>query len=98
MGLLHLPKGMKSSPIWILISAIPFQIGSIVAMLYVLSSDNENKGYSLLFLIPILGPIISYVLTEGKDKYISTLSGWVFVGQIISYILLDIVIIILSTT
>ncbi len=90
MGLLHLPKNSKSSPIWALISAIPFQIGSIVAMIYVVSSDNEDKAYSLLFLIPIIGPIISYVLTESKDKYTSTLAEWVFVGQIISYILLDV--------
>ncbi len=90
MGSRHLPGNVKSSPVWILISAIPFQIGSIVAMLYVISSDNEDKVYSLLFLIPIIGPIISYVLAEGKDKYLSTLSGWVFIGQIISYFLMKI--------
>ena len=95
MRLSHIPSNIKSSPIWILISSVPYQIGSIIAMLYVLSSDNENKIYSLLFLIPIIGPIISYVLTENKDRYISTLSGWVFAGQIISYILLDILLLII---
>jgi hypothetical protein len=90
MGSRHLPRNVKSSPVWILISAIPFQIGSIAAMLYVISSDNEDKAFSLLFLIPIIGPIISYVLAEGKDKYLSTLSGWVFIGQIISYFLMKI--------
>ncbi|MGC8694732.1 MAG: hypothetical protein ACP5RI_03910 [Candidatus Micrarchaeia archaeon] len=95
MSLRHIPNEIKASPIWILISSVPYQIGSIIAMLYVLSSDNENKAYSLLFLLPIIGPIISYVITENKDRYVSTLSGWVFVGQIISYILIDILFLII---
>ncbi|MCL5680269.1 MAG: hypothetical protein M1465_02940 [Candidatus Marsarchaeota archaeon] len=89
MGLPHLPSASKANPAWIFISAIPLQIGSIASMLYVLSSDNKNKAYSLLFLIPVIGPIISYVLTEQKDKYISTMAGWVFLGQILSYVILD---------
>jgi hypothetical protein len=89
MGL-HLPSNSKASPIWMLVSAIPLQIGSIASMLYVLSSDNKNKAYSLLFLIPTIGPVVAYVLTESKDKYVSSMAGWVFVGQILSYIVLDI--------
>ena len=92
MKLPHLSSKSKSSPIWILISAIPIQIGSIISMLYVLSSDNKNKAYTLLFLIPTIGPIIAYVLTEQNDKYISSMAGWVFIGQILSYILLDVLI------
>ncbi len=90
MKLPHLSSTSKSSQIWIIISAIPIQIGSIISMLYVLSSDNKNKAFALLFLIPIIGPIIAYVLTEQKDKYISSMAGWVFIGQILSYILLDV--------
>ncbi|EET90390.1 MAG: hypothetical protein LVQ97_03385 [Candidatus Micrarchaeales archaeon] len=89
MGVPHISSASKSSPIWILVSAIPLQIGSIAAMLYVLSSGNKNKAYSLLFLIPIIGPIIAYVLTEQKDRYISSMAGWVFLGQILGYIILD---------
>lgn len=65
-------------------SAIPLMVGTIVVLLYILSSNNKNKAYALLYLIPILGPIIAYVLTESKDKYISTMASWVFAGQILS--------------
>jgi len=57
-------------------------VGAIIGMLYVLSSNNKDKAYTLLFLIPILGPIIAYVLTSSKDKYISTMAEWFFVGQL----------------
>ena len=89
MGLPHLPSTSRATPVWILISSVPLQIGSIASVLYVLSSDNKNKEYTLLFLIPTIGPIIAYVLTEQKDKYISSMAGWVFVGQILGYIILD---------
>ncbi len=89
MGVPRLSSTSKSSPVWILISAVPPLIGTIAAVLYVLSSDNKNKAYSLLFLIPIIGPIIAYVLMEQKDRYISSMAGWVFLGQILGYIILD---------
>ncbi len=59
-------------------------------MLYILSSDNKNKAYSLLLLIPIIGPIIAYVLMESGDKYVATMAGWVFIGQILSYVILEV--------
>ncbi len=88
MGLLHISSTSKATPLWIFVSAIPL-IGGVISMLYILSSDNKNKAYSLLFLIPVIGPIISYVLMEQKDKYISTMAGWVFLGQVIGYIILN---------
>ncbi|MEM3883372.1 MAG: hypothetical protein QXT94_00350 [Methanothrix sp.] len=90
MGYHSLPATSKANPIWILISAIPLQIGSIASMLYIVSSDNKDKAYSLLFLIPVLGPIIAYVLTESRDRYIATMAGWVFIGQILGYVILDV--------
>ncbi len=87
----NLPSDKKATPIWVLISAIPLQIGSIIAMLWILSSTNRNKAYSLLFPIPIIGPIISYVLMESKDRYISSMSGWIFVGQVLSAIIFELI-------
>lgn len=81
-----LQNNKKPGPIWIIISAIPLQIGSIIAMLWILSSDNKNKAYALLYLIPFIGPIIAYVLMGKKDKYVSTMAEWVFVGQILGYV------------
>ena len=83
----------RASLVWIFVSAIPLQIGSIAAMLYVLSSINDNKAYSLLFLIPFMGPIVAYVLTSTKDEYISSMAGWIFLGQILSSIILEILIV-----
>lgn len=57
-------------------------------MVWILSSNNKNKAYSLLYIVPIIGPIIAYVFMESKDKYISTMAEWVFVGQVLSYIIL----------
>ena len=85
-----LPSASKANPIWILISAIPLQIGSIASMLYIVSSNNKDKAYSLLFLIPVIGPMIAYVLTESRNRYIATMAGWVFIGQILSYVILDV--------
>ncbi|ASI13623.1 multipass membrane protein [Candidatus Mancarchaeum acidiphilum] len=87
-----LPSNRKASFIWILVSAIPFDIGSVIAILWVLSSTNKNKAYSLLYLIPVIGPIISYVLTESKDEYLSSMAGWVFLGQILGGIILEVLI------
>jgi len=42
----------------------------------------------LLFLIPVIEPIIAYVFTEHSDKYLSTMAGWVFLGQIINLFVL----------
>jgi len=93
MSMQRVDSHSNASPIWIFVSAIPLQIGSIVATLYVLSSSNDNKAYSLLFLIPGIGPIVAYVLTSKKDAYISSMASWVFLGQILSYIILWILIV-----
>lgn len=85
----HLPSDSKSSLLWTFVASIPLQIGSAIIVLYILSSDNRNKAYSLLFLIPVIGPIIAYVFTEHSDKHLSTMAGWVFLGQIISLFVLE---------
>lgn len=88
MDLPDLTSNKKSSPMWAIVSVIPLLIGTTIVVLYILSSNNKNKAYSLLYLIPGIGPIVAYVLTESRDKYVSTMAGWVFVGQILSYVIL----------
>ena len=80
------PSDSKASPLWIIVAAIPW-LGGVVSMLYVISSDNKNKAYSLLFIIPVIGAIVAYVLTSSKDKYVSTMAEWVFIGQLIAQFL-----------
>ncbi len=78
-------KPTKANPLWILISAIP--LGSVISMLYVLSSRRNNKEYSLFFLIPVIGPLIAYVMMESKDTYLASMAEWVFIGEIIDTII-----------
>ncbi len=89
----HLITTQRANPVWVLISAVPLQIGSVASIVYVLSSDSKNKAYSLLFLIPIVGPIITHVLMIQKDRYLSSMAEWIFIGQIAGYIILKVLLI-----
>lgn len=80
-----------ANPAWVAISAIPLMIGTVVAVLHTLTLKNENKAYSLLLLIPFIGPIITYVLMSSKDRYLSTLAEWVFVGQILGAVIFTLI-------
>ncbi len=46
---------VRASPLWIFISAVPFFVGTLIAVLYTLTLKDENKAYSLLMLIPFIG-------------------------------------------
>ncbi len=72
----------KSSPLWVLIAAVPLA-GAVSAIAYTAYLNARNRWFTLLFLVPILGPIIAYIITSSNDRYVSSMAEWFFLGTIL---------------
>jgi hypothetical protein len=77
---------VKASRWWYLAGFVGF--GSLIAIVYVFLSKRPNKILSLLYLIGIIGPLVVYVVTRGKDNKLSDISFKLFIGQIIVFVMI----------
>lgn len=72
----------KASYGWIVLGLIG--VGQIVALIYSLISKNDkDRVFGVLFLLGWLGDIIIYVIEKDKDKYLATMALYLLIGNII---------------
>ncbi len=72
----------KASKIWILLGFIG--IGQLIALIYSLVNKNDkDRVIGVLFILGWLGDLIIYFLEKDKDKYLSSMALYLFIGEII---------------
>lgn len=77
----------KSSPLWVPVAAVPLA-GAVAAIAYAFHRNARHRWYTLLFLVPILGPLLAYVFTSSSDRYISSMAEWFFAGYVVMVLVL----------
>jgi len=76
----------NASKIWILLGFIG--IGQLIALIYSLvSKDDKDRILGVLFILGWLGDIIIYFIEKDKDKYISSMALYLFIGELILFII-----------
>lgn len=92
--ILHWNKKEDASNWWYLLGFIGF-IGYLIALIYVLITDNKNRVYSLFYLISIFGAIIVALIFKDKDYKFYRLSFKLIMGTLVSIIFSFIIFLIL---
>ncbi len=77
----------EASKIWILLGFIG--IGQLVALIYSLvSKDDKDRIFGVLFILGWLGDLILYFIEKDKDKYLSSMALYLFIGEIIMFVVI----------
>ncbi len=71
----------KASKIWILLGLIG--IGQLIALIYSLvSKKDKDRFFGILFILGWLGDLIIYFVEKDRDKYLSSMALYLFIGEI----------------
>ena len=62
-------------------------IGYIVAMIYMLLTNDKNRVFSLLYLLGIIGGLITYFIFKKKDERFADLSKKLVIGNVLFLVL-----------
>lgn len=79
----------KASRWWYLLGFLG--IGNLIALIYVLLSNSKNRVWALFYLLGIFGDIILYLVFRVIDNKLADLSMKLFIGQLVSLLLVIIV-------
>ena len=72
----------KASKLWILLGFIG--IGQLIALIYSLVSKNDkDRVFGILFILGWLGDIIIYFLEKDKDKYLASMALYLLIGEVV---------------
>lgn len=79
-------KDKDASKIWIFLGFF-FGIGYLIALIYTLiSKQDKDRLYGILFILGFIGSIIIYILEKDKDRYLSSLALYLLIGTIIDIV------------
>ena len=75
----------KASKIWIFLGLIG--IGQLIALIYSLVSKNDkDRVFGVLFILGWLGDLIIYFVEKDKDKYLSSMALYLFIGEVLLFV------------
>ncbi len=75
----------KASAAWILLGIIG--IGQFIALIYSLVSKNDkDRVFGVLFILGWLGDLIIYFVEKDKDKYLSSMALYLFIGEVLLFV------------
>ncbi len=75
----------KASKIWILLGLIG--VGQLIALIYSLVSKNDkDRVFGVLFILGWLGDLIIYFVEKDKDKYLSSMALYLFIGEVLLFV------------
>jgi hypothetical protein len=76
-----------SAAAWIFLGFIG--VGQLIALIYSLVSKNDkDRVFGVLFILGWLGDLIIYVVQKDKDKYLSSMALYLFIGSVLLFVIL----------
>ena len=76
---------------WWYLAGVAGSLGSLIAIIYVLTSKSKMRVFSLLFLIGILGPAVVYFVTNDQNNKLADLSKKLLLGNILILVIFIII-------
>jgi hypothetical protein len=73
----------KEASTWWLVIGLLGGLGYLIALIYVLASENKKRIWSLFYLLGIIGAVVLYFVFRDKDRQFSDLSVKLIIGNII---------------